>query len=216
MQQPINPCANIYTILYTNTQTYTHMYRQTHPQQCSIWWSFTDVLVGESEILCPVQNDGWTDANRNKPFFSLNPSFLASFSSSSFFLPQFPTSISCLFPPSFLHCIFSSFISSHVSLRSSFLIPSYWSFVLPIFHHSWAAALGGGLSPVEYRMNQWHVALLGLREKRNVEWRNISERVLSHWIRVALDGQQHPDACILFFLPLLHNFFSPNSFLSHN
>ena len=154
MQQPINPCANIYTILYTNTQTYTHMYRQTHPQQCSIWWSFTDVLMGESEILCPVQNDGWTDANRNKPFFSLNPSFLASFSSSSFFLPQFPTSISCLFPPSFLHCIFSSFISSHVSLRSSFLIPSYWSFVLPIFHHSWAAALGGGLSPVEYRVNQ--------------------------------------------------------------
>ena len=150
VQQPINPCANIYTILYTNTQTYTHMYRQTHPQQCSIWWSFTDVLVGESEILCPVQNDGWTDANRNKHFF-FSQSLISCI---IFFLLFLPTSISCLFPPSFLHCIFSSFISSHVSLRSSFLIPSYWSFVLPIFHHSWAAALGGGLSPVEYRVNQ--------------------------------------------------------------
>ena len=92
MQQPINPCANIYTILYTNKQTYTHMYRQTHPQQCSIWWSFTDVLVGESEILCPVQNDGWTDANRNKPFF-FSQSLISCI---IFFLLFLPTSISYL------------------------------------------------------------------------------------------------------------------------
>ena len=103
VQQPINPCANVYTILYqpwqtktgltyTNTQTYTDMFSQSA--------------------------------------LTLN--------NAAFFLPPF------------LHCIFSSFISSLVSFRSSFLIPS---FVLPISHHSWAAAFGGGQSPVKYWVN---------------------------------------------------------------
>ena len=91
VQQPINPCANVYTILYQPWQTKT--------------------VFSQSAL-------------------TLN--------NAAFFLPPF------------LHCIFSSFISSLVSFRSSFLIPS---FVLPISHHSWAAAFGGGQSPVKYWVN---------------------------------------------------------------
>ena len=101
VQQPINPCANVYTILYQPWQTktgHTHTQIHKHTQTCLV---------------------------KVRSHSTMQHSFL-------------------------LLSFFSSFISSLVSFRSSFLIPS---FVLPISHHSWAAAFGGGQSPVKYWVN---------------------------------------------------------------